>query len=256
MGSLFFRYVLCLAGAISAIASPRLQLSQTALYSSVPAPAQTLVGTIYASNAGDGNLNLTVTNTVSWLAVVTSLTVGCDNLPQYSQCQAIQVSVDTTSLPNGSIAGSFQVNAAGGPNAIQNVVVVLDVGGYMPDLVHIYVSPGGAAEHDFGTGNNTFGVGYTATPPAGVTLQVALPSHGTFPFTTRDYYFVVVVSAAPETPEGAYSGAIAVSRLYPPENNKTVGIEIDVTSQPIATYSMGLVSGASTNSPCLNPLQR
>src|SRR5207247_18665 len=120
------------------------------------------------------------------------------------------------------------------PNAVdapQDVIVTVQIGGGVPDSLNFYVPPNGAAARQaIKTSTNFFA---SANPPGGG-LTLTLVSNGGGSYATT-FGYDVLVAAKQNTSEGIYNGSLSVTGSSISNDNKLVPVNVQVTSQPIAT---------------------
>lgn len=213
------RWLLLSVLAVSALqAAPQLQLSTTAIgIVNIAAGTNGPAKTIQVTNGGDGNLNLSVAASASWLAP----TVVTD---------AVRIALNTASLATGTYTEFVTVNSPGAVDAPQTISVTVQVGG-VPSTLEFYVSPnGGTASQTIQTlnpVNNSI-----STTDGRPWLSVNL--NGSFNFF---YPYLVTATSQPGQPEGDYTGNIGLSGSPNPAENKNVPVKLHVTSQPILQFN-------------------
>ncbi|HEY3740134.1 MAG TPA: IPT/TIG domain-containing protein, partial [Bryobacteraceae bacterium] len=187
--------------------------------------------TIGAYNAGDGSLNLTITTNASWLSAQTGDPIPCPN--DYGKtCTAINISLNTADLSNGTLTGFLHVTDPNSLDAPQDVTVTVQVGGGVPDQMTFYVPPDGSTTSQAIKTSNSFIASSGGQPGGGVTLTLVQNGGGSYATT---FGYNVLVSAAAGTVEGPYAGALNVFGSVIDNDNKQVPVNIQVTSQPIAS---------------------
>jgi hypothetical protein len=132
-------------------AAPRLRLSET-----VVGPVQTGQGSnpgnriVYASNTGDGSLNLKLTSNVTWLQPTVGAPTGCS---LRGVCLPINIGFRTNTLTTGIYSGVIAVTDPNAVDAPQTVVVTVQVGSGVPDKVELTLAPGASAQARFNSTN-------------------------------------------------------------------------------------------------------
>jgi uncharacterized protein (TIGR03437 family) len=240
-------FALSLFGEVAAFGTPQLQLSQTALFAVAPPQKQSVAGMVFALNVGDGNLKLSLSSPATWLsAALVKSKHGCHSYSNAKQCFEIEITVDTTGLPNGVITANVDVSAQQpAVDAPQNIVVTMVVGG--PTPLDIYAPPTGKV-----TGvvipadTNTFSVNLWQPVNPGVQLTVVEPMEGTWPFINREFLYEIEATVVPGTPVGLYDAAYSISGLASAAENATVPVYIHVTNLPIAVPSSNSLSFSSS----------
>ncbi len=191
--------------------------------------------TVNASNAGDGALNLSVTSSASWLTANTLSLRPCGLL---GMCIPINVAINTSALAKGTYTGILTVSDPNAVDAPQTITVTVNVGGGVPDAITFYVPANGTPV------SQTFSAGGRVTPtvnqPAGgPALALALPGGGSFAST---FSYTLTATAPTGTAERAYNGSLVVAGSPVSNENKTVPVTVNVTSQPIAIASTDRLS--------------
>lgn len=224
---------LTLAASTTALAAPKLRLTTTTI-----GPVSTTLGqngklqSLGARNEGDGALRLSFTSSVPWLTAQVGLNIPCsDSLGK--TCIGINVGVNTAGLSKGVVTGTLRVSDPNALDAPQDVVVIVQVGGGVPDSMNFYVAPDGTSTTQRITTSNSF-TPNAFSPAGGVSLMVNVPAAGSY---ATAYNYDVVVSAPEGTSEGAYVGQLNVQGSAIPTDNKQIPVFIQVTSQPIAKPS-------------------
>jgi uncharacterized protein (TIGR03437 family) len=185
--------------------------------------------TIGAFNAGDGALNLSITTDALWLSAQTGGDILCPN--DYSKtCTAINVTLATSGLSNGTVTGWLHIADPNALDAPQDVTVTVQIGGGVPDQMTFYVPPDGSTVSQAIKTSNNF-IASASSPGGGVSLTLVQNGGGSYATT---FGYNVLVSAAPGTAEGAYAGALNVFGSSISNDNKQVPVNVQVTSQPIA----------------------
>ena len=206
-------------------AAPILRLSQTTvgpLGVSTGGTAQ--AQTIYASNIGDGTLNLTVTSSAAWLTASVGSSTGCPS--GGGKCLPIQVTPNTSGLANGTYTEFLTLSDPQAVDAPQTIAVTVQVGG-VPNTIDLYVAPnGGTASTTVQT--RSAQTATVSTQSGGNFLSVA--GGGTYGFFTP---FVVTGTSQPGQAAGNYSGAVTFGGSSYAPDNVTVPVNLHVTSQPI-----------------------
>ncbi len=222
-----FRYtsVFVLTFAASAFAAPKLRLSTTAVGpvivlqgGSTSAPA------VDYSNAGDGNLNLSVKSSVPWLTPIAS-------------GGRILLNVQSGTLARGSYTGLVTASDPNAVDAPQTISVTIQVGTSVPEKADLYVAPNGSSDS----------VGFVAGSKvtSTITTQSNLPflsltGAGSFTFNVP---YQITGKHLAGMAEGNYTGTVVTSGSNFAADNKSTPVTLHVTSQPIARLTpSGLVS--------------
>ncbi len=215
--------------AVIATAAPKLRLSTLAVGPVYIATGQQgTLQSIPATNVGDGTLNLAVTSNVDWLA-------PC--IEDEGQL-LVNLMLFTSKLPRGVYTGVATVtdpNAIDAPQSI-TVTIVVGSGSTIPDQLDFYLPPGGG-----GTAILYAGCPSTVitNPPGGLQITVAtsVGLNGTFgvgvPCADKDSQ--VRVSTPPNTPLGDYVGSVEFSGSLLAVDNRTVPVNVHVTTNPVAS---------------------
>jgi uncharacterized protein (TIGR03437 family) len=221
-------------------AAPRLGLDQTAFTVSVAQGSNGATQTANASNLGDGSLSLQVSSSVTWLAPTIGKPVSCGVA---GICTPIQIALNTSALSSGAYTGTVTVSDPAAVDAPQFITITVQVGGDVPASLTFYVPPGGSATSDFVTAG-----------PAGATLSsntpwlaIAVNGSGSFLFNVP---YQVTVTAANSMPATAYNGSITFSGSAFAPDNKTIAVQLNVTTQPIllassSSLQFNIAQGAS-----------
>jgi uncharacterized protein (TIGR03437 family) len=210
-----------LAPALSA--APRLSLNQTAFTVSVAQGSNGTAQTADATNLGDGSLTLQASSSVTWLAPVVGQQTSCGVA---GMCIPIQIALNTSALTNGTYTGTVTVSDPSAVDAPQFITVTVQVGGDVPSSLQFYVPPGGSATSDFITASQV-GTKLSANTPW---LAVAVNGSGSFEFNVP---YQVTVSASKTMPATSYNGSITTSGSSFAPDNKTISVQLTVTTQPI-----------------------
>ena len=186
-------------------------------------PAQT----IEAFNAGDGALSLSLTSSAEWAAVATGTGRPCTT--RAGSCIPVNINLQTASLAAGIHTARVTVSDPIAADAPQEITVTVQMGGSVPASINLFVAPNGSIDQAGFTTNSEL----RATPGA-PWLSLALDGGGSFRFT---YPYRIVATHQPSQGEGAYSGSVALSGSTFAPDNRTVQVNLRVTSQPIARVS-------------------
>lgn len=209
-------------------AAPKLRLSNTTVGPVIIVAGQNgSLQTVEAGNFGDGNLSLTVTSNVPWITASVGPAHPCTLRPV---CLPVQIALNTAALAKGRYTGVVTVSDPNAIDAPQTIVVTVQMGG-VPDAVDLYLPPNSFASSSFTTAS---GLKTAVTnPPSGPTISIASTSGGSFAFS---FSYDVRAVAPAGTPDGDYRGSIAVTSSTFAGDNKTVPVNVHVTSQPIAVF--------------------
>jgi uncharacterized protein (TIGR03437 family) len=221
--------------AVIATAAPKLRLSTAAVGPVYVATGQD--GTqrsVPATNIGDGVLNLSVTSNVDWL-------VPCiENEGQL----LVNLMLVTSKLPRGFYTGVATVtdpNAIDAPQSI-TVTIVVGSGSSIPDQIDFYLPPGGNGDAILYAGCASTVV---TNPGGGPKISVAIAPglNGTYgvgvPCANLTGQVMVAIPAT--TPIGDYVGSVAFSGSLLAVDNRTVPVNIHVTTNPVASADQAAV---------------
>jgi len=225
--SLFF----LLSLASSALAQPRLRLTETALGPiSVAVGANGAAQTVEASNIGSGSLALSFSSNTTWLAASAGAQRPCQVALQQSVCIPVVISLSTAALARGSYTGAITVRDPNAIDAPQTITVTVQVGGGVPDTIFLYTQPNGGSDSVRFSTNSVLTTNVT-TATGGSWLTVAYEGQGSFRFVQP---YRISGTHQPGMPEGTYNGTLQVGGSAFAGDNKSVPVRLVVTSQPIA----------------------
>jgi uncharacterized protein (TIGR03437 family) len=214
------------------MAAPKLRLSTTTVGPLLIAAGQNgTAQTVDAANFGDGTLSLTTSANVPWLAATVGGTRACT---LRGSCIAVQIALNTLALTRGRYTGTVTLNDPNAIDAPQNITVTVSIGG-IPDSFDLFLPPGGSTTQPFVGGRLTTVV---TNPVGGPRLSIIAAGGGSFDFALS---YQVSATAPAGTPDGDYSGRIAVVGSTFPQDVKSVPVVAHVTSQPIAALSSSSV---------------
>jgi len=212
-------------------AAPRLRLASSTLGPvSIAAGAAGTAQEVEVYNAGDGSLNITATSVAAWAVPTVLSPRNCTG--RAGQCIPVRVALNTTALPAGRHSATVQVSAPGALDGVQNLLVIVQMGGGVPDTMNLYASPNGGSDVQeivTLTRSNT----QVSTQTGGNWLSVAVQG-GSFNFAVP--YRVKGESIAGMA-EGTYNGAVRFSGSTLAAENKSMSVVMRVTSQPVARPS-------------------
>ena len=219
----------------AAMAAPKLRLSNASLGPLTIAQGQNgAQQSIDAANFGDGALSLTATANVTWLAPSIGPARGC---ALQSTCIPVNMGLNTAALARGKYTATVTVTDPNAVDAPQTITVLIQIGSGVPDSVDLYLPPSGSTQTTFSTGSN---VSTSVTnPPGGPAVSIASTGGGSFSFSVS---YQVKAQAPAGTPDGDYRSNIAVGGSPLSADNKTVPVNVHVTTQPIAEPAPASVS--------------
>lgn len=222
--------LLGLAGGLSA--APKLRLSTAAVGPvSITQGANAPVQTVEAYNAGDGSLSLQVAASAPWLSAAAGSSRPCTRRP--GDCLPLNISFNTSSLAKGMYTALVRVSAPNALDAPQDISVTVQIGGGVPDSINFYVAPNGAPDTLTITANSPLTTD-TSTQSGGPWLSVALTGTGSFRFALP---YRVTAAYQDGMAEGTYSGSLRIAGSNVAAENRTVPVQLQVTSQPITRIS-------------------
>jgi adhesin/invasin len=220
------------------LAVPKLRLS-----SSVVGPVSAEQGTApaaqeieaWAPSAGAGELNaetsalrLTFTSTANWVSASAGNRRNC--ISREGDCLPIRFNFATQQLQPGRYSATVTVSDPAAIDAPQNVLVILQVGGGVPQSVDLFVPPGGRDEFIFQTNSR---VATTAsTQSGGNWLTVTQAAAGSFDFVQP---FLIRAEHLSGMADGVYRGTVAVRESRLAVENRDIAVTLRVTQQPIAS---------------------
>jgi len=229
---------LAVAGFLSAAglnAAPRLRLvSSTVGPVSIPQGSNGSAQTVEAYNAADGSLNLSLTSSAAWIAGSVGAQRPCAS--RSGTCTPLQFALNTSALPAGTVTGIVTVSDPNAVDAPQTIAVTVQIGGGVPAGLSVHVAPGATRDLEFSTNSQ---IGATVrTNDGGAWLSVALDGTGSFRFS-----FPYRIHFAPTAAMGqaTYNGLITTAGSSFAADNKAIPVTMQVTTQPIARASTGLL---------------
>src|SRR5436305_658402 len=181
-----FLFFITAAGSLSA--APILRLSSGAVTVQTSGGTNAANQTVYASNAGDGTLNLTATSSATWLTAQVGSNATCP--VGTGNCIPIQLALSAASLAPGTYTGFITVSDPNAVDSPQTISVTVQVGG-VPASLDLYATPnGGKATATIETHGATKAVATTQTGGSWLSVTGA----GSFGFFTP--YLVTATSQA------------------------------------------------------------
>jgi uncharacterized protein (TIGR03437 family) len=213
-------------------AAPQLRLSQTVVGPvSVAAGVNSTAPAVDASNIGDGNLNLQLASSATWLAPTLGQVRECGLRRQ--TCIPIEIALRTSALARGTYTGTITVSDPNAVDAPQTITVLAQVGGGVPDRIDLMLPPNGSStDTQIFTASN---VNASATTQSGGQwLIVSSDGVGSFRF---NHPYRVVATHIQGLAEGTYQGSLVTSGSTVAAENRTTPVTLRVTSQPIGQVS-------------------
>lgn len=235
--------ILIFLGSLTLSAAPKLRLTSTTVGPiSVAQGGNAVSRSIDAYNAGDGALNLQYSSSAPWVSASTGGARPCTD--REGSCLPINFNFNTSGLGAGTQTAMVTVSDPNALDAPQTVAVTVQVGGGVPSSVRLYVPPDGrTAEATFSTNSNLSA--NATTQSGGPWLSLALEGTGSFRFV---YPYRIRARHLDGMPEGAYIGQIATSGSGIGTENRSIGVTLQVTSQPIAQAPSEVVIRAAEGS--------
>ena len=189
-------------------------------------------------NAGDGNLNVQFLHTASWTQATTGARRACSQ--REGECIPVRISLNTQSLAAGSHSGSVRIIDPAAADAPQDILVLVNVGGGVPNRLDFFLPPDGGQNEALIHLNRCEGSPFgrvcmttrTSTQSGGDWLSLALLGEGSFRFNVP---YRVIAKHLPGMAEGTYQGTVIITDAQFAPDNKSVPVTLRVTSQPIAT---------------------
>lgn len=226
-----------LAGAASLSAAPRLRLaSSTVGPVSIAQGANGSSQTVEAYNAADGSLNLSLASSVTWITASAGAQRACSTTAAAALCTPLQLSLNTSTLPAGPpVTGIVTVSDPNAVDAPQTITVTVQIGGGVPSALDVYVAPGGTRDLGFSTKSQLSGT-IVKTSDGGSWLSAALvlDGNGSFRFA---YPYQIHFAPGSGMGPGTYSATITTSGSSLAADNKTIPVNMRVTTQPVAQAS-------------------
>ncbi len=222
--------------AVSLLAAPKLRLTNTAVGPiSVATGANGPTQTLEAFNAGDGTLNLALASSSTWLNLSVGTPGPCSS--QAGSCIPLQIGLQTASLAKGGYTAVVTVSDPKAVDAPQTFTVTVQIGGYVPSQVDLYVTPTGTTDKFLFTTNSPV-TWTTSTENQQNWLLLDLDAAGSFQFR---FTYRIQGRRLDSMGEGNYRGSVNISGSKFSGDNKTVGVTLHVTSQPIAVVSQDAI---------------
>ena len=218
---------MALIGAIwtaSAQAAPKLRLLETAITIDIAPGSDGAAQTVGAYNAGDGTLNLQVSSSAAWATPTLGSSQECI---QAGICIPIQIALHTSGLAKGTYTAFIAVSDPNAIDAPQNIVVVANIGGQVPDQLQFYLPPGGTASDTVMTQTIA-----SVTTSGATWLSLSGGGMGTFGFRFNTP-INVNASAAAGLGVGDYDATLTISGSTFLPDNKTVPVTMHLTTLPI-----------------------
>lgn len=225
----------CWAAAGIASAAPQLRLSATTLGPiSIATGSNGPSATIEAGNIGDGSISLSVSSSAAWLGASLGPQRACGTM-QAAQCFSISLTLNTASLPQGLTTGIVNITAPGAIDAPQTLTVTVQMGGALPNDLHVSIGQGKSADYKFYT--NRF-LDATKTKTNADWVSVVVDGVGSFVYGVPYHLHVNTTNM----PLGDYSASANLAGSSDSIDNRNVGVFIHVTDQPVGVPTVSKVS--------------
>jgi uncharacterized protein (TIGR03437 family) len=247
MASIRFLILIVLLAA-SLFAAPELRLVNTTVgpvvvAAGVNGPTQTLE----AFNVSDGTLNLTLTSSSPWLKLSTGTPRPCTS--QDGNCIPIQIALQTAALAKGSYTAVVTVSDPKAIDAPQTFTVTVQIGSFLPDQIDLFVTPTGTIDKFVFDTNSS--LDWTTTTENGLNwLILSLDAAGSYTFV---FPYRIQGRRLDAMGEGIYRGTATIKGSKFPGDNKTVGVTLHITSQPIAVSSSDSIVLRTIQNSSLSP---
>ena len=230
---------LTLGLAVAASAAPKLRLSTAAVGPVfITAGQNGNTQSISAANAGDGSLNLTASSTVTWINVTFGIAKPCVvSNTSYASCVPVNIGLATNQLANGSYTGVVTLTDPNAVDTPQTFTVTVQIGSAVPTSIDLYLPPSGSASTSFVTGSTLTTSVINAV--GGPVVSIAAPNAGSFAFT---FSYVVSATASSSVAPNDYVSNIGISGSSTPADNRTVPVNVHVTTQPISSFAPASVN--------------
>ncbi len=223
-------------------AQPRLRLSSTTIGPVTVATGSNAASqSIEASNAGNGTLNLQASSSAAWLKPTVGAGHNCSILGG-TTCFPIDIAFSANSLLAGSYTGIITVSDPNAIDAPQTITVTLAVGGTIPNSVNLFVAPNGSQDSLVVSTNKL--VQSTVVAQGGNWLSFSFTGASSFAFALP---YTILAKHQSGMAEGSYSGSVALSASDLAADNKTVAVNLTVTSQPIIQLSSSSLRVSSSS---------
>lgn len=223
---------LTLAMAAGLMAAPKLRLTNTAIGPvTIAAGSNGPTQVLEVFNAGDGALNLTLSSSSPWVKLTVGASAPCTS--QDGTCIPLQIALLTAGLAKGGYTATVTVSDPKAVDAPQTFTVSVQMGGFIPDQIDLYVTPDGTNGNTdklvFNT--NSALTWTTSTENQQNWLLLSLDAAGTYVFV---FPYRIQGRKLDTMGEGNYRGSVNISGSKFAGDNKVANVTLHVTSQPIA----------------------
>jgi len=227
-----FHFFLLLIPHTLATAAPVLRLTSTvvgpiSIAQGAAGPAQQ----VEAFNVGDELLNLSFSSSEPWASASAQALQDC--FGREGRCIPIRIALQTQSLAAGIHAARITVSDPNAVDAPQRIVVTVQIGGGIPERINFFLAPDGSSDQEIFSTNAPVSTSF-ATQSGGDWLSVALEGLGSFRFVLP---YKVAVQHLPGMAEGTFTVSISTASAAFPPDNRSVQVNLRVTSQPILVSS-------------------
>lgn len=217
-----------MGSAVAVWGAPKLRLvTTTAGPVSVARGQAGATQTVEAYNDGDGTLNLSAASAASWLAASVGNQQACTL--RGGLCRPVRIELRTQALAAGRHSANVTVSDPNALDAPQNILVIVQIGGGVPERVNLYSLPNGSRDSVQFTTNSRMQA-EVATQSGGPWLSLALAG-GSFRFT---FPYQAEARHLPGMAEGTYNGTARMTGSAIAEENRTIAASYRVANQPIA----------------------
>jgi uncharacterized protein (TIGR03437 family) len=218
-------------------ASPKLRLSASTVGPvSIAQGGTGATQTVEAFNIGDSSLSLSLSASASWIGAAAGAQRACATAAaidaRANLCTPLQLALNTSGLPAGITTGIVTVSDPNAVDAPQTITVTVQIGGAVPASVDLLVAPGSAREVTFSTNSQVNST--TRTSDGGSWLSLLLEGTGSFRFS---FPYRLRVAPPASMAQGTYSGTVTTTGSSFAPDNKSIGVTMRVTTQPIAVPS-------------------
>ncbi|MGE5568302.1 MAG: hypothetical protein ACM3S5_04615 [Rhodospirillales bacterium] len=220
----------------AAAAAPKLRLTHTAIGPySIARGHNGSPQYVDVWNAGDGQFSLSLSSSAAWAQPSLGAPRAC--AAPAGSCLPIEVALPTANLEPGTHTATITVSDPAAIDAPQTILVIVQIGGAVPDGIELYAAPNGSASAKMTTNQQ---VRWNLNTQDGRPwLAIATYGNGSYRFG-----FTHIVTATPKEGmgPGEYSGSITISNSEFAADNKRVNVTLHVTTEPIAEASSPKIS--------------
>lgn len=237
--AVFIGLLLSFAAVVSA--APQVRLSTAAVGPLfITAGQNGTTQSLFAANIGDGSLNLTASSTASWINVTFGVTKACvfpvTSTP-YNSCVPVNIGLATNQLGAGSYTGIVTLTDPNAVDTPQTITVTVQVGSAVPSSIDLYIPPSGSGSTSFVAGSVL--TTNVVNSQGGPVVSIAAPNAGSY---ASSLSYVVKATASASVAPNDYVSNIGISGSATPGDNRTVPVNVHVTTQPISSFAPASVS--------------